>query len=322
MPASTSGSTYRGRFAPSPTGPLHFGSLLTAVASYADARAAGGTWLVRMEDLDRPREAPGAARAILEALERFGMQRDESILYQRERTEAYAAALTRLLQAGLAYPCGCTRADIAASGRQGPEGPVYAGTCRAGIATGRRARSMRVRVPSEPIRVPDRIQGDGVQSLAADVGDFVVRRADGIHAYQLAVVVDDAAQGITHIVRGADLLQSTPRQVYLQRSLGLPTPQYAHVPLALDAEGRKLSKSLASAPVDPRDPLPALLHAWRFLGQAAPARRPGSVASFWAHAVSSWRIDRVPRRPSLPAETRFRPAGAGRSSHITFIESV
>ena len=294
-PGSGRTMTYRGRFAPSPTGPLHFGSLIAAVASFADARAAGGAWLVRMEDLDRPREVPGAARRILDTLAAFGLHWDGEVLFQKSRTEAYESALDRLAEVRLTYPCGCSRAEVAAAGRSGPEGPIYPGTCRAGVPEGRSARAQRLRTEGARIGFVDRIQGPQHQVLAETVGDFVVRRADGIHAYHLAVVLDDAWQDITRVVRGADLLASTPRQILLQRVLDLPTPEYAHVPLALGPDGRKLSKSLASAPVDPADPLPALRRAWDFLGQV-PLGRVESPLSFWSRAIPSWRMDRVPAR--------------------------
>jgi glutamyl-Q tRNA(Asp) synthetase len=295
-PSSDNGrSAYRGRFAPSPTGPLHLGSLLAAVASYADARANRGIWLVRMEDLDRTREVPGAADVILRTLSAFGFEWDEDVIYQRRRTDAYREALDALRERGLTYPCGCSRAEVARAGRSGPEGPVYPGTCRAGLAPGRRARTERFRTPAGALAFEDRIQGPQEQAVDEAVGDFVLRRADGIHAYQLAVVVDDALQGITQVVRGADLLLSTPRQILLQRALGFSQPSYAHVPLVLDTEGRKLSKSLAAVPVDPRAPLPALHTAWTLLGQTPP---PADllIDAFWTWAIPEWRIARIPAR--------------------------
>ncbi|MCG6897771.1 MAG: tRNA glutamyl-Q(34) synthetase GluQRS [Thiocapsa sp.] len=284
---------YRGRFAPSPTGPLHPGSLLTAVASYADARAHAGAWLVRIEDLDRPREVPGAADQILRTLEAFGLNWDEAVVRQSRRAAAYREALDRLDTDQLTYPCACSRAEIARNGRPGPEGPVYPGTCRDGVRVGRKAQTIRFRVPEGPIGFHDRIQGRQVQSVAESVGDFVVRRADGLPAYQLAVVVDDAWQGITHVVRGADLLLSTPRQVLLQAALGLGRPGYAHVPLVVDHQGRKLSKSLAAAPIEIRNPFPALRLAWNLLGQPPPPADlpPGE---FWTWAIPNWAISRIP----------------------------
>jgi glutamyl-Q tRNA(Asp) synthetase len=289
---------YRGRFAPSPTGPLHFGSLVAAIGSFLDARHQGGSWLIRMEDLDRTRQVPGAADSILRTLDAFALHWDGALVYQSARTDAYAEALNRLQALGLTYPCGCSRSQIAAAGLAGPEGPIYPGTCRAGLAPGRPARSLRLRVPGGTIAFQDRIQGRCGQDVAAEIGDFVLRRADGIHAYQLAVVVDDAWQGITDVVRGADLTASTPRQILLQRALGLPTPAYAHIPLVLDARGRKLSKSDAAAPVDPADPLPAGLLVLRHLGQALPPEPPTDLDELWRWAIPAWDIRRVPHGPS------------------------
>ena len=233
---------YRGRFAPSPTGLLHAGSLLTAVASCLDARRHGGEWWLRIEDLDPPREMPGASSRILATLEAFGFEWDGELVYQHDRHERYAAALERLIAAGVAYPCACTRKDIARVAVRGIDGPVYPGTCRHGLPAGQAARAWRLRVPAGPVRFIDRIVGEQVQDVARDVGDFVLRRADGLWAYQLAVVVDDADQGMTDIVRGADLLDSTPRQIVLMHALGVPVPRHAHVPLVVNAAGEKLSK--------------------------------------------------------------------------------
>ena len=284
---------YRGRFAPSPTGALHFGSLITAVASFADARAHGGEWLVRIEDLDRPRTVPGAADAILRTLLALGLCWDRPPLLQSPRTAAYEEALERLTALGLTYPCACSRAEIGGGGHHGGIAPVYPGTCRNGLPPGRPPRSIRLRTSHALRQFHDRIQGAQQQDVATVVGDFVLRRADGIHAYQLAVVVDDAWQGISHVVRGADLLASTPAQGLLQQALGLPTPTYAHIPLAVDHRGRKLSKSWAAAPVDPADPVPTLRRAWAWLGQE-PAPAGASPADFWQHAGRNWRIERVP----------------------------
>jgi glutamyl-Q tRNA(Asp) synthetase len=302
---------YRGRFAPSPTGPLHFGSLVAAIGSFLDARHQAGSWLVRMEDLDRAREVPGAADAILGTLEAFGLHWDGPVVYQSARTGAYAEALDRLRGLGLIYPCGCSRSEIAAAGFTGPEGPIYPGTCRAGLAPERSARSIRLVVPPGLVRCVDRIQGRMEQDIAAEIGDFVLRRADGIHAYQLAVVVDDAWQGITDVVRGADLTASTPRQILLQRALGLPTPAYAHLPLVLDANGRKLSKSDAAAPVEPADPLPAALMALRHLGQAAPPETPANLDELWQWVIPAWDIRRVPADPSRTLKEKPSRSEAG-----------
>jgi len=254
---------YTGRFAPSPTGPLHMGSLIAAVASWLDARAAGGRWLVRMEDLDRPRCIPGAADAILRTLERLGLQWDGEVIYQSARIGRYRAALERL-QAHT-YWCGCTRREVADSslGLASDGAHIYPGTCRARAPRERRA--LRVRTTPEPIAFVDRLQGRCEQVLERAIGDFVLYRADGQFAYQLAVVVDDAEQGVSDVVRGADLLDSTARQIYLQRLLGYATPRYLHVPVALDSAGEKLSKQTGAAPVEAD--AHALARALRFLGQ-------------------------------------------------------
>ena len=281
---------YRGRFAPSPTGPLHFGSLLAAFGSWLMARKAGGAWLVRIEDLDPPREVPGAADDQLRTLQRFGLVPDGEVLRQGDRDAHYLEALERLLASGDAFECHCSRSDLAGSG----------GVHRACVPGARRPDpAIRLRVPDGTIvRFEDRIQGTVEQDVSARVGDFVLRRADGPWAYQLAVVVDDAAQGITEVVRGADLLDSTARQIYLQRRLGLPTPRHAHLPLVVDADGRKLSKSLAALPVDGADPLRALRAAWLALGQAAGAWPAGlQPAAALEATVSTFDANRIPRTP-------------------------
>ncbi|MEO6263400.1 MAG: tRNA glutamyl-Q(34) synthetase GluQRS [Luteimonas sp.] len=283
-------STYRGRFAPSPTGPLHFGSLLAAFGSWLLARHAGGQWLVRIEDLDPPREITGAAEQQLRTLAAFGLASDAPVLRQSKRGEVYGAALDHLLASDDAFPCHCSRSDLA----------VDAGVHRGCVAGARRTGpAVRFRVPSfTTLQFEDAIQGRVTQDVDDEVGDFVLKRADGAWAYQLAVVVDDAAQGITDVVRGADLLDSTPRQILLQRALGLPTPRYAHLPLIVDADGRKLSKSLAALPVDGADPLPALRAAWQVLGQPPQALAgAGSVTTLLAAS----RREFVPARiTSLP----------------------
>ena len=254
---------YRGRFAPSPTGDLHAGSLLAAFGSWLLARRAGGEWLVRVEDLDPPREVAGAAHRQLAALEAFGLIPDGPVAWQSNRSHLYQKALDRLLTGGQAFVCHCSRTDLAAA--HGIHRACVARSPRPGAA-------VRLRVPDgSRVAFDDAIQGRIEQDVAREVGDFVLRRADGFWAYQLAVVVDDAAQGITDVVRGADLLDSTPRQMLLQRALGLPTPRYAHLPLVRGPDGRKLSKSDASQPVDPGDPLPALRAAWVRLGQTPSA---------------------------------------------------
>jgi len=253
-----------------------------------------------MEDLDRPREVPGAAADILRTLEALGFAWDGAVLYQSRRDHAYAEAIERLRGEGRIYPCGCSRKEIAERGWPGAEGPVYPGTCRTGLAPERRPRALRIHTGANRIGYRDRILGAIEQDLAREVGDFVLRRADGIHAYQLAVVVDDAEQGITQIVRGADLVRSTPRQIFLQRLLGLPTPGYAHLPLVVDYEGRKLSKSTAAAPVDPADPIPALLRAWAFLGQPPLPEKPLCAREFWSAAIPLWDLARTPATLARP----------------------
>ncbi len=292
---------YRGRFAPSPTGPLHFGSLVAAVASYLEAKSHGGEWLVRMEDIDKPREMPGAADEILRALEACAMEWDGEVAYQSARTDAYHAELHRLRATGRVYPCACSRREVADSAVSGIEGPVYPGTCRAGLAPGRAVRAWRIDTRNSEIAFTDAIQGIQRQNLPSDIGDFVLLRADHVYAYQLAVVVDDAEQGITDVVRGADLLDSTPRQIYLQNLLGFATPHYCHVPVAVNAEGEKLSKQTHATPLDAGRPLPALISVLRFLGQTPPADlADGSVADFWAWAIPHWRLDHVPHARSAP----------------------
>lgn len=292
-------SGYRGRFAPSPTGPLHFGSLVAALASYLDARAVDGQWLLRIEDVDETRAVAGAAGDILRTLEALGLHWDGDVLVQSHRKAAYLAAIDDLKARGLAYDCGCTRKEIAAVAPHGIEGPIYPGTCRDGLPPGKQPRSVRLKVPDRDIGFDDRIVGHVHHNLARELGDFVIHRADGYTAYQLAVVLDDAEQGINQVVRGADLLLSTPRQIYLQQLLELPSPRYAHVPLVLDEDGHKLSKQDSAHPVSAAEPLTALLSALAFLGQSPPDERPASVDEFWRWAIPRWDIDRVPK----PTET-------------------
>ncbi len=298
---ATTKSDYCGRFAPSPTGPLHFGSLVAAVGSHLDARAHGGRWLVRMEDIDQSRNVPGVADAILRALEALGMAWDGEVLYQSTRDDAYRAALAILQKRKLVYPCACSRREIADSAVGGIDGPVYPGTCRNGLLAGRAARAERVLTRGAKIEFTDAIQGKIVHNLERQIGDFVVKRADGPYAYQLAVVVDDAAQGITDVVRGADLLDSTPRQIYLQQLLGLATPRYAHLPVAVNVMGEKLSKQTLAAPIDDAHPVAILNAALVFLGQDAIADcAPQDTKSFWKRAIAGWKMDRVPRTRTRP----------------------
>ena len=301
---------YCGRFAPSPTGPLHFGSLVTAVGSYLDARAHGGQWRVRIEDIDALRTVPGAADRILRTLETFGFEWDGEVVFQSRRIDRYRAALTRLQVASLAYPCTCSRSEIAmASTRTSVDGGrIYPGTCRNGVKEGLAARAWRLRVPDREFVFHDRIQGPSRQNLERDVGDIVLLRADGQYAYQLAVVVDDAAQGINNVVRGADLLDSTARQIWLQHGLGFPTPAYAHLPVAVNAAGEKLSKQTGAAAVNPEDGVALLCRIMRFLGQPDfPDGKRGSLRDFWPWAIASWDIARVPRIRAIFSE----PENAG-----------
>ncbi len=290
-------AAYRGRFAPSPTGPLHFGSLVAATASFLQARSRGGEWFVRIEDLDGPRTAAGAADDILRTLEEFGFTWDGKVTCQSRNGAAYADALARLDARGALYHCGCTRREIADSSARGVDGPVYPGTCR---DTGRRQGALRVRTGGEAIMFHDLVQGEVRCDLAREIGDFIVSRADGLYAYQLAVTVDDAAQGITEVVRGADLLLSAPRQIHLQKLLDLPSPAYAHLPVALDADGQKLSKQTGAAPVGGRDPVPLLIAALRFLGQQPPETlRDAGLDEVWLWAHGHWHLRQVPRQ-ALP----------------------
>lgn len=293
-------SVYRGRFAPSPTGPLHFGSLVAAAGSFLEARTRGGEWLLRMEDVDQPRCSMAAADEILRALDACGLAWDGEVVWQSRRGEAYAAALEELKAAGRVFPCGCTRRELADSAIAPDGAAIYPGTCRDGLAPGRMARAWRLRVGDARIGFDDAIQGRIASDLASEAGDFILLRADGLFAYQLAVVVDDAAAGITHVVRGADLLASTARQIFLQQCLGLPTPSYAHLPVAVNAAGEKLSKQTRAAPVDASRPVPALCAALEFLGQSPPVELGrASVSELWAWAKANWRPGRVARGPQL-----------------------
>lgn len=276
---------HRGRFAPTPSGPLHFGSLVAALGSFLEARVAGGEWLVRMEDVDPPRVVRGAADAILRTLEAYGFEWDGAVMWQGRRGAAYQAALDRLVDAGLVYGCVCSRKTLAAGALQGVEGFVYPGTCR-----GRPIRpgsAQRLVVPAGRVVLQDALLGRVACDVARECGDFVLKRADGVFTYQLAVVVDDAEQGITQVVRGADLLASTPRQLVLQAALGYAAPTYMHLPVVLDEMGSKLSKQTLAAPLDDRHPLPALRQAAGFLGMKMDT--VGNLGEFWAQAKEAWR---------------------------------
>ena len=293
-------SPYRGRFAPSPTGPLHFGSLVAAAGSFLEARIRGGEWHLRMEDVDAPRCSAAAAGEILRALDACGFVWDGEVVWQSRRAEAYAAALEQLKAAGRVFPCACTRRELADSAIAPDGAAIYPGTCRKGLPVGRAARAWRLRVGDARVSFDDAIQGRIASDLAGEAGDFILLRADGLFAYQLAVVVDDAGAGITHVVRGADLLASSSRQIFLQQCLGVPTPAYAHLPVAVNAAGEKLSKQTRAAAVDISRPGPALVAALEFLGQRPPAELSGAtVRDIWTWASLNWRLDHVPRGPAL-----------------------
>jgi glutamyl-Q tRNA(Asp) synthetase len=303
LPAS-SNSPYVGRFAPTPSGPLHFGSLVAALGSALEARCHGGRWLVRIEDVDTPRAVPGVAESMLATLERFGFEWDGEVLWQSRRAGIYAGVLERLKADGCVCPCAGSRRELpevpdSALARDGSL--RYPGTCRRdGLPPGAKPRAWRVRAEGT-IRFEDAIQGWQEEELARDVGDYVVFRADGVFAYQLAVVVDDAEQGVTHVVRGADLLGSTARQIHLQTLLGLPIPAYAHLPVAMNAAGEKLSKQTLARAIDEDSPSHALVAALGFLGQNPPDGLDGApVKKVWAWALGHWNMGRVPRVLRLP----------------------
>jgi len=278
--------SYRGRFAPSPTGPLHFGSLVAAVMSWLDARAAGGEWRVRIEDVDVTRSVPGAAEDILRTLEAFALTWDGEVVWQSHRTAAYEAALERLRAGGYVYGCRCSRREIADSGLMGLEGAIYPGTCRRLDLAPGDGTAQRMQAAAEPVTFLDRAMGTISQDVSRDIGDFVVKRRDGLFAYQLAVVVDDAEQGVTDVVRGADLLWSTPRQILLQRALGYPTPRYLHFPVVTDAAGEKLSKQTGAEAVDRTQASGLLAAALAFLGQ--PVVESGDPAAMLAQAARQY----------------------------------
>jgi glutamyl-Q tRNA(Asp) synthetase len=306
---SGTGMRYRGRFAPSPTGPLHAGSLVAALASWLDARAHGGHWLIRIEDVDAPRCAPGADRFILQQLATCGLTSDEPVVWQSARHVAYQHALEQLIEAGRAYPCACSRRDVEVAlqargvARQRHHALVYPGTCRPenGGLRGREARAWRFHLGANTlVHWTDRRLGPQVQDVATEVGDFVLRRADGLWAYQLAVVIDDAWQGITHVVRGEDLADNTPRQILLQRALGLPTPTYLHTPLVLGPNGEKLSKQNGAQALDLSDPLAALNRAAAVLGLPAMAGPLADALALW---TAAWPSTIGAHHPTSPATT-------------------
>lgn len=298
---------YIGRFAPSPTGPLHFGSLIAAVASYAEARKQHGRWLVRMEDLDKPREIAGAADHILHTLSAFGFEWDTDVIYQSERSSYYQAAFDELLSKGYIYPCSCSRKEIADSASIGIEGAIYPGTCLVHPPKPGSKVSWRIKTNHGPLVFRDAIQNSQnenifSQNLAKDIGDFVLKRADGFFAYQLAAVVDDNIQSITHIIRGADLLSSTPRQIYLQQLLNFEQPQYSHVPIAVNAADEKLSKQTLAEAIDSTDAVNWLIKALQFLGQKPPKMlQKNSISEVWKWVFENWDLQKIPAVFKLPA---------------------
>lgn len=298
---------YRGRFAPSPTGPLHFGSLTAALGSCLEARARRGTWSLRIENVDRTREVPGSADLIIRTLAAFGFEWDGPIVYQSDRTPHYTAALEQLRRDGAVFECSCSRSEVEAAAQGAAVGTDelrYPGTCSSGPLHPERPLASRFRTPPGRVAFVDVVQGAISQDVREEVGDFVIRRRDGYFAYQLAVVVDDADLGTTQVVRGADLLDNTPRQILLQRALGLPVPTYAHLPLAVDAAGAKLSKSAQSIPVDPARAASVLWQALDFLKQAPPAAlAEASVVDLWAWALANWSLTRLRGLRTAPAPT-------------------
>ena len=302
--------SYVGRFAPSPTGTLHFGSLLAALASYLDAKAHNGKWLVRIEDIDEVRCNPVYSAGILHTLQAFGLHWDGEVKVQTARKANYGAALQTLKSRGLVYACACTRKEIADSALNGLEGPVYPGTCR-NKGLGEFGNALRLRTSNEKISFVDLVQGKIEQQIDAEIGDYVLKRRDKLFAYQLAVVVDDADQGITHVVRGADLLDSTARQIYLQRLLGYPTPQYLHIPIAVNALGQKLSKQTLAAAVSGATDAPqvVLLSALQFLGQStAGLETTLTLAGFLALAVRNWERRMIPSVRTVPHKIPLDPS--------------
>lgn len=295
MPAAS----YIGRFAPSPTGSLHLGSLFTALASFLDARAAQGRWLVRMEDIDPPREMAGAADGILRTLEHYGLHWDGEVWFQSQRHADYEAAIQRLLQHQHAFYCTCSRKDL-----QLLQADAYPGTCRHRQVAPQEPFAIRVKVDDRPVHFDDGLQGHCRFCLDREGGDFIIKRKDGLYAYHLAVVVDDAAQGITHVVRGSDLLDSTARHLFLQRLLQLPTPHYAHLPVLVNAQGQKLSKQTFATPIPLENPVPWLFECLRALGQQPPDDlRQASRDELLDWGIHHWSRQQVPRLPTLEADT-------------------
>jgi len=293
-PVISERTPYRGRFAPSPTGPLHIGSLTAALASYLDAKSHSGRWLVRIEDVDETRSVKGMADHQLRTLESFGFEWDEEVIYQSQRKTIYSEYIDDLRDRQLAYPCSCSRAEIADSATYGQEGHIYPGSCRNGVQK-KQERSIRLRTNQDEILFNDRIQGELRQNIESQIGDFVIRRADGFTAYQLAVVIDDTDQEINQIVRGADLLLSTPRQIYLQGLMDMMHPGYAHIPLLINDMGQKISKQDKAQPVETNNALNSLLYAYTFLGQHKSGPLPETIKDFFPWAIQGWDINKIRR---------------------------
>ena len=306
MPSPAEQLPYHGRFAPSPTGPLHFGSLVAAVASYLQARSKGGKWLLRIEDLDPPRELPGMAEDIVQTLLQHGFEPSEPVLRQSERLKLYEAVVDELLGRGIAYPCSCTRQEIRANALPGRMGPIYPGTCRERTTHSRKARAVRVRTDSSPIKFSDALQGSNTCRLEPEAGDYLIRRGDGLIAYHLAVVVDDHAQGITEVVRGTDLLDSTPAQIHLQHILGLDTPAYMHFPVAVNHRGVKLSKQTGALPISSQKPAWNLVSCLQFLRQDPPeGLESQSLQTIWDWAIERWRPERLAGQYDIATPAHF-----------------
>ena len=292
---------YRGWFAPTPSGALHFGSIVAALGSFLEARTHAGEWQVRIDDLDPPRVVPGAADEILRCLDSLGFEWDGEVVWQSRRSAAYSVAFQRLRSEGLVYPCACSRKGIAALAPAGADGPIYPGTCRAGMVQGQAVRSWRIRTVGASVRFDDGVLGPQIYDVEHESGDFVLLRADYVYSFHLAAAVDDAEYGMTHVVRGSDLLESSARQIWLLGVLGLHVPQYAHLPIAADAQGQKLSKQTHAAPVDAAHPVDVLWRALAFLGQAPPGSlRSASRTELWTWARANWQLTRVPRQRQLP----------------------
>ena len=287
---------YQGRFAPSPTGPLHLGSLVTAVGSFLQARQQNGHWYVRIEDIDTPRVVVGAAQAILSTLVRFGMTWDGDVIFQSQRISAYQEILADLQAKHLVYPCTCTRKQLA--------GTIYQGQCRQRVLTNETRYAWRIKTDARILHFIDAIQGQQSGCVESEIGDFIIKRSDGLFAYQLVVVVDDAAQNITHIARGADLLDTTLRQIYLQQQLGYPMPNYTHFPVLVNEQGKKLSKQTFASSIEHQPPLPLLIQVLTLLGQTIPAELYHvNLQTFWDWAIQHWDVQKVPRLSNIPINT-------------------